>query len=293
MQHMAGSTVFLDTSLLPANLTSLQDAEFYHFVKRIVGPVEAELLQVQQINNVNSLLMTADVFEIIQIPSHDLDDIKRKICFEKDDESFVIKAGVKGNIDYLIELLRAKNNADKRSKILRATLALPSTGLPNAGNTSIPVCSNATATNAIPSLTLAWTLTDHEKFITDSIQRWCDDNKENFKSNDFSLSDGKQYRLVVKSDSNGTFNADIRCDCGKLFVLTKLRGKFQISNYYRHLKAVRPCKVIKHVKDSDQLPVPSNNTQSTSIDVSPSMQNNATSASSISTSSSGNLLLIR
>ena len=192
MQHMAGSTVFLDTSLLPANLTSLQDAEFYHFVKRIVGPVEAELLQVQQINNVNSLLMTADVFEIIQIPSHDLDDIKRKICFEKDDGSFVIKAGVKGNIDYLIELLRAKNNADKRSKILRATLALPPTGLPNAGNTSIPVCSNATATNPIPSLTLAWTLTDHEKFITDSIQRWCDDNKENFKSNDFSLSDGKQ-----------------------------------------------------------------------------------------------------
>ena len=181
MQHMAGSTVFLGTSLLPANLTSLQDAEFYHFVKRIVGPVEAELLQVQQINNVNSLLMTADVFEIIQIPSQDLDDIKRKICFEKDDGSFVIKAGVKGNIDYLIELLRAKNNADKRSKNLRATLTSPSTGLPNAGNTSIPVCSNATATNAVPSLTLSWTLTDHEKFITDSIQRWCDDNKENFK----------------------------------------------------------------------------------------------------------------
>ena len=123
MQHMAGSTVFLDTSLLPANLTSLQDAEFYHFVKRIVGPVEAELLQVQQINNVNSLLMTADVFETIQIPSQDLDDIKRKLGFEKDDGSFVFKAGVKGNIDYLIELLKAKNNA---------------------GNTSIPVCSNAT-----------------------------------------------------------------------------------------------------------------------------------------------------
>jgi hypothetical protein len=165
--------------------------------------------------------------------------------------------------------------------------------LPNAGNTSIPVSSNATATNAVPSLTLSWTLTDHEKFITDSIQRWCDDNKENFKLNDFSLSDGKQYRLVVKNDPNSTFNANIRCDCGKLFVLTKLRGKFQISNYYRHLKAVRPCKVIKQVKGSDQLPVPSNNTQSTSIDVSPSMQNNATSASSISTSSSGNLLLIR
>ena len=99
MQHMAGSTVSLDTSLLPANLTSLQDAEFYHFVKRIFGPVEAELLQVQQINNVNSLLMSAGVFEIIQIPSQDLDDIKRKICFEKDDGSFVIETGVKGNID--------------------------------------------------------------------------------------------------------------------------------------------------------------------------------------------------
>ena len=239
-QHMADSKVFPDTTLLPPNLTSLHDAEFYHFVKRIVGPVQAELLQVQQIDNVNSLLMTTDVFEIIQIPSQDLDDIQRKICFEKGDGSFVIKAGVKGNIDYLIELLKAKNNTDKRSKNLRATLASPSTGFPNAGNTSIPVCSNATAMNAVLSLTPSWTLADHEKFITDSMQRWCDDNRENFKLNDFSLSDGKQYRLVVKNDPNGTFNADIRCDCGKLFVLTKLRGKFQISDSYGHLKAIRP-----------------------------------------------------
>lgn len=221
-----------------------------------------------------------------------MDDIKRKICFEKDDGSFVIKAGVKGNIDYLIELLRAKNNADKRSKNLRATLASPSSGLPAAANSSIPVCSNTTVTNAVPSLTLSWTLTDHEKFITDSMQRWCDDNKENFKSNDFSLIDGKHYRLIIKNDPHGAFNADIRCDCGKLFALTKLRGKFQLSNYYRHLKAIRPCKMMKEVKDSDQLPVPSNNNQSTSTDVSPTVQNNATSASSISISSSGNHLLI-
>ena len=124
------------------------------------------------------------------------------------------------------------------------------------------------------------------------MQRWCDDNKENFKLNDVTLIQGKHYRLTVKNGPNGTVNADIRCNCRKLLMLTKLRGKFQVSNYYRHLKAIRPCKVIKEVKDSDQLPLLSNNTQSTSIDVSPIMQNNATSASSISTSS-GNLLLIR
>lgn len=109
---MASSKVFLDPSLLPANLITLQGDTFYDFVKQIVGSIEPELLQVQQISTVNSLLMTNDVFEIMLIPSKELDDIKNKVGFKKEDGSFIIKAGVKGNIDYLVELLRVKNNAD-------------------------------------------------------------------------------------------------------------------------------------------------------------------------------------
>jgi hypothetical protein len=43
--------------------------------------------------------MTNDVFEIMHIPSKELDDIKNKVGFNKEDGSFVIKADFKGNID--------------------------------------------------------------------------------------------------------------------------------------------------------------------------------------------------
>lgn len=62
--------------------------------------------------------------------------------------------------------------------------------------------------------------------------------------NDFTLTDDKEYRLTVINDLNGTSKARINCDCGKLFPLTNNRGKFQMSNYDRHFKAVNPCKVV-------------------------------------------------
>ena len=88
----------------------------------------------------------------------------------------------KENIEYLIDLLRANNIANKRNKKQTPTIASPSTVPPNAVNTSISVCSNPTTTNAVPSLVLPWALVDHEKFMKGCIHRWYDENKENFKN---------------------------------------------------------------------------------------------------------------
>lgn len=262
---MASSKVFLDTSLLPVNLMMLQDDDFYDFIKQIVGSIEAELLQVQLINNVNALLMTKDVFEIMHIQSKELDDIKNKVGFKNEEGLFIIKAGVKGNIEYLVELLRAKTYEDKRNKNSKIIPALPPTPAPNVSQSSIILCSTATPINVTTSVA-QWTIADHEKHIVDSIQRWCNDNKENLHLKDFTLTDGKEYRLTVKNDLNGTSKARINCDCGKLFPLTNNRGKFQMSNYYRHLKAVNPCKVVKEIKNNEKLLTLSTNTQSSSID---------------------------
>jgi hypothetical protein len=87
--------------------------------------------------------------------------------------------------------------------------------------------------------------------------------------NDFTLRDGEEYRLTVKNDLNGTSKVRINCDCDKLFPSTNNRGKFQMSNYYRNLKDVNPCKVVKEIKNNEKLLTLSTNTQSSSIDRSP------------------------
>ena len=261
MKNMATSKLFLDISLLPANLMKLQDDDFYDFVSHMLGSTEAELLRVQQINNVNSLSMTDNAFEMMHVASKELDNIKNKVAFKKEDGSFVIKAGVKANIEYLIELLTARNYADKRSQSSKIIpISAPPT-TPIIIQPSTLSCSNATSDKLSASVA-QWTLAEHEKYIIDSIERWCRDNEENLHLNDFSLTEGQQYRLTVKNDSNGTFRASIDCDCRRLFPLTKCRGKFQMSNYYRHLKAVKSCKVMKEIKNSNIVSI---NIQSSSI----------------------------
>lgn len=168
MKDMASSKVFIDTSLLPVNLTMLQDDDFYDFIKQIVESIEAELLQIQLINNVNALLMTQDVSEIMHIQSKELDYIKNKVGFKNEDGSFIIKAGVKGNIEYLVELLKAKTYADKRKKNSKIIPAFPPTPALNVSQPSSILCSTATSINLTTSVA-QWTIADHEKHIADSI----------------------------------------------------------------------------------------------------------------------------
>ncbi|CAF1223403.1 unnamed protein product [Didymodactylos carnosus] len=183
-----------------------------------------------------------------------------------------------------IELLRTRNNADRRKKFKKSP-SLPPTTTSNVSQSSITFCSNTTPKNVTASVA-QWTLAHHERYIVDSIQRWCNDNKENLNLNDFTLIDGQQYRLAVKNYLNGTLTADINCDCGNLFILTKSRGKFQLSNYYRHLKAVKSYKVMKEIKNNDKSLTLSINTQSPSIDLSPTPPILSASISSLLTSSS-------
>jgi hypothetical protein len=155
------------------------------------------------------------------------------------------------------------------------------------------LCSNATPINVKTSLA-QWTVADHEEYIVYSIQRCRYDNKENLNLKNFTLTDGQQHRLTVKNYLNATLNASLICDCGKLFISTKSRGKFQISNYYRHLKAVNLCKVIKEIKNNGKLSTLSTsmNTQSSPIELSsiPLILSESLSSylTSSSSSSSGN-----
>ena len=94
-------------SMLPDNVLTLRDDEFYKFVQSVVGKPLYDILKIQSINSTQSLLDTDDIFEIFKYDSPDLTEIKSKSCFEVDGE-YVVKVGIKISSVYLTTLLKTK-----------------------------------------------------------------------------------------------------------------------------------------------------------------------------------------
>ena len=66
---------------LPDDLWSYSDDVFYDFVKEYVGEIEAEILKIQRIQNVQTLLQVPDVFSFFQINCKETYDLKKKRLF--------------------------------------------------------------------------------------------------------------------------------------------------------------------------------------------------------------------
>lgn len=105
---MFQTDILIDTSVLPSNVMSLRDDNFIDFVKEEAGNGAAALLELQGINSVKSLLMTDDVYSVMNMKSKSLDGFKNKYGYMQDDGTCIIQPGVKGNIEYLISLLKKK-----------------------------------------------------------------------------------------------------------------------------------------------------------------------------------------
>ncbi|CAF3101090.1 unnamed protein product [Rotaria sp. Silwood2] len=59
--------ILMDTSLLPSNGMSLRDDDFIEFVKNEAGCAAAALLEIQGINCIKSLLMTDNVYAVMEL----------------------------------------------------------------------------------------------------------------------------------------------------------------------------------------------------------------------------------
>ncbi|CAF1092878.1 unnamed protein product [Didymodactylos carnosus] len=216
------STLFINTSHLPADMLTFNDNKFYDFVKNICGETEAELLEVQQIVNAQSLLLTDDVFGIMDVDCPDLIDLKKKISFTLADGSFLLKAGIRENIKYLKELFLKKNEVMKETKLKSKQQTTITTAV-----------SNSTPPPSSSIITIAPVSTNS----------WCLDNKENAGLDDFQLRGGEDFTLKLH-DNHNILEAAITCKCGSNFSLTKKDNKFQLSNFYKHIKKLN-CSLMK------------------------------------------------
>ena len=254
----------IGTSVLPLNVMSLRDDDFINFVKQEAGDAAAELLEIQGINCVKSLLMTTNIYSIMDIKSINLEKFKRKFGYLQDDETYVIQPGIKGSMDYLMDLLKQKILDDRKSSTLsKRNQSLSST---NKTTDTLSIAANLTSsssssssdgsskTNTSKSFNSS-TLEKHKVYIIETVNAWCERNKSQFNLEQFSLIEGQDFLITIQKDSSNALKGYIKCCCGKWLSLTLRRNKFQISNFYRHLQDYRSgnmCKTMNKMINNSQ-----------------------------------------
>ena len=102
------ASVHYDTSVLPDDVFSLSNDGFYNMIRALVGEQIVEILKVQLICSTQSLLRTRNIFEIFDIDCPTLSEIRQRSCFQFDDGSFIVKNGLKNNLNYLLSLFLKK-----------------------------------------------------------------------------------------------------------------------------------------------------------------------------------------
>ena len=253
--------LLIDTSALPSNVMSLRNDKFIDFVQAEAGDGAATLLEIQGINCVKSLLMTSNVYSIMDVKSKSLDGFKNKYGYMQEDGTFIIQPGIKGNIEYLIDLLKKKCVED--AKVAKSSKNNQSSSSSTIAKSTSSVPSNSSP-EKIPSKSSNLSVSEHKNYIIDTLNSWWQNNKSKFNLLQLSLIEGQHYFIAIFNDASGALKCDIKCCCEKWSTLTLRRGKFQLSNFYRHIQGLnnKVCPELKKMINNSQLPLPpSTNTQ--------------------------------
>ena len=269
-------SIFVDTSVLPLDILNYRDDEFYSIVNRLTGSEETELLRIQSIRSVNSFLRIINIFDVLNIDSEEINRIKKDVCFILNDNTYVIKPGIKASMDYLHDLFFRKQR--EISKNLNREYF----------NTSNTTSMQISTSNIVPNEQRLTTidLVDHRSFLTQSIDEWCIKNGNSKNSFHLKLIEGSDF-LISAPSTTGDF-IHIRCGCRVSSKLPRQGNHFQLSNFYRHLKTGK-CSMIqsklKSNSDGDSTQITIDDEENLSSPQSSVIQNDKTSSASTAVSS--------
>ncbi|CAF1484730.1 unnamed protein product [Rotaria magnacalcarata] len=241
---MFPTEALIDTSILPSDIMLLRDVKFFDFVRKEAGDAAVDLFEIQSINCVKSLLMTVDVYCIMNLKSKALYCFKSKHGFMLDDDTFIIKPGIKGNVDYLIDLLKQKCTDDAKltKSLKRNQSSSPLDRTINRSSTtteSTMAVLSSNSSNVVTSKSLNLSLDEHKTYVNNTLNNWCKNNELRLNLSNVSLIEGQHYSISILNDASGVLKANIKFCCNKWIPLTNNRGKFQLSNFYRHLQDFR------------------------------------------------------
>ena len=78
------------------NVFHLKNDDFYNFVNGLVGQQLIDILCFQSINSTQSLIRNPNVFQIFNMNCSEPDflTIRAKLCFQLDNEKYIVKVGL-------------------------------------------------------------------------------------------------------------------------------------------------------------------------------------------------------
>ncbi|CAF4935125.1 unnamed protein product, partial [Rotaria sp. Silwood1] len=208
------SKITVDTSILPTNIFSLHDQKFYDIVIQVTGSQGiVDLLKAQGINNISAFLLTSDIFEILTWDADEFIDLHKRCSIELRNNTFMIRPGLKANVEYLRELFTKKNEEyakelkhKQQQQQHRFSLPPISADLPSTGTSTTDTSTNSnsfstTTTNCFAPVTTS-TSDDPKQIIINTIEKWSIENVELFGNDDFVLTEGVHYDLIIQNTND-------------------------------------------------------------------------------------------
>ena len=236
----------IDLNNLSDDVLSYCNDRLYTFIEENLGVDEMMLIKMQSINNVRTLINVPDIMAFLCFNSKEIIELKSRICFiDEDNKRFMVKAGIKTNIDSLISALKAKiKKQTKRTKTFNSSTQLNS----DQSNTFASSISNLASID--PQLAPVFSTTPkinssyyYIHKISDNIEKFCVNTFENII-----LTNGIDYMVhlnILDADINGCINCG--CNTSIKIGFRSKSNSFQLSAYLTHLKNSR-CSMIKKKK---------------------------------------------
>ena len=235
-----GQQSHINISVVPGNALEFKDDDFLCLVLGLTSQDIFDLLKIQAINSILAFLQTPDVLAVLDVDSTALSGLRNQLCFPLNNNSFVVRAGVRANIEYLGRLFQAKvGDALKRRSIKRTVPPVPlQPMMPTTGATPLFTISSA------PSLVFL-SVKEHNSSLNRTLKEWWVKDRREWNLQNEELTEGVDYKLVVSSSPD---SASLVCGCGTVVILHLHRAHYQLSGYHKHLRT-KHCNVINKKQD--------------------------------------------
>ncbi|CAF0898057.1 unnamed protein product, partial [Didymodactylos carnosus] len=115
---------------IPCDLLSITNETFFQLTQQLAGDIEADILKVQGINNIHSLLRAKDLFLIFQLDCDELNNLKTRACLKLKTGEYIIRPGIKQNLDYCISLFKNKIQEQHQQQLTGELLISTVTSIP-------------------------------------------------------------------------------------------------------------------------------------------------------------------
>ncbi|CAM4843680.1 unnamed protein product [Rotaria magnacalcarata] len=207
------ASAHINTSTLPPNIFELQHNEFYDFVERHCGHIQAKILQLQHISDVSTFIECGDPTEIFKYHGEKLNELKHLACLITNDGTCIVFPGIIASFKTLKKRFLKKHEDDaKKAKQTKQ----------NFDSSTQLTTSNVNQGKSIDDLRNHLNLTIKQWFINHRVEY-------NLK-NDSDLEENTDYTIEFRNTSNCNQSAIIVCQCGTKSTLSRVAhtGYFQV-----------------------------------------------------------------